>query len=195
MKKFSALFTLLFIPLIAILFVQCNEPVIEPSDQEMVLSLNKGGPGEESIGNNLSFPALVGDDFPITPISAPSFTVPYTGAYEELTAEEIDWLEANGPWYAQKVDGNVWQAQYTELSAAEEVSIVDWSDNIESFNPRVNTAFRLEVTLYKELLDPMTGYKMAVLAFPNSPSETQGTDTDTITTAIWLQWFQTRQNL
>ena len=79
MKKFSALFTLLFIPLIAILFVQCNEPVIEPSDQEMVLSLNKGGPGEESIGNNLSFPALVADDFPITPISAPLFSVDIYG--------------------------------------------------------------------------------------------------------------------
>ena len=80
------------------------------------------------------------------------------------------------------------------MSAAEEVSIVDWSDNIESFNPRANTSFRLEVTLYKELLNPMTAYKMGVLAFPNSPSETQGTDKDTYA-VLYLQWFQTRQNL
>ena len=176
-KKLFTLSAFLFIPIIALLFVQCSESTIDSNDQ--ALSLNKGGIGEVAIGNNLSFPARVADDFPIIPIAATTFDVPYTGAYEELTADEIALLEASGPWYAQKVDGNVWQAEYTELGAKEEVSFVDWSDNIESFNPRANTSFRLEVTLYKELVDPMTGYKMGVLAFPNSPSETQGTNTTT----------------
>ncbi len=177
MRKLFTLSAFVFISIVALLFIQCSESTIDPNDQ--ALSLNKGGIGEVAIGNNLSFPVLVADDFPIIPIAAATFYVPYTGAYEELSAEEIALLEANGPWYSQKVDGNVWQAQYTELSAQEEVSFVNWGDNIESFNPRVNTAYRLEVSLFKELLTPMFGYNMAVLAYPNSPDETQGTDSHT----------------
>ncbi|MCJ7554819.1 MAG: hypothetical protein MUO34_13165 [Ignavibacteriaceae bacterium] len=178
MKKFFALFTFLFIPLVAILFVQCNEPVIEPTDQDMVLSLNKGG-GVEVVLNHLSFPALLADGYTLTPIDETLWGVAYTGPYTGLTAEEIAWLAANGPWYAQKVDENVWQAQYTELTALEDVSFIDWGDNIESFSPKVGQPFRLEVTLYKELLTPMTAYTMALLANPSSPDEIQGTNTVT----------------
>jgi hypothetical protein len=56
------------------------------------------------------------------------------------------------------------------------VNHIDWGDNIESVNPKVNRPFRLEVTLYQDLTSTMTGYTMAVLANPSSPDEVQGTN-------------------
>ncbi len=41
MKKLFTLSVFLFIPLIAMLFVQCTEQFVDPNDQETVLSLNK----------------------------------------------------------------------------------------------------------------------------------------------------------
>ena len=92
MKKLLTLFVFLFIPLIAILFVQCNEPVIEPTDQDMVLSLNKGGEGggdhTSELPNNLSFPALLADGFTLDPVTE-SLTVPYADPYSGYTMAEI----------------------------------------------------------------------------------------------------------
>ena len=147
MKKFFALFILLFIPLIAILFVQCNEPVIEPNDQEMVLSLNKGDGGHtETVTNNLSFPALLADGVSLTPITE-SVTVPYAGDYEGLTAEEIAALVATGPWYAQKVEGNVWQGPYATYDGTP-VTFIDWGDAMESVDPKVRRPYRVEFGVY-----------------------------------------------
>ncbi len=134
-----------------------------------------GGGGETAVGNNLSFPAIAVDQFAIAPLAAPSLSVPYAGDYPGLAADEIAALLANGPWYAQQTTGNVWQAQYA-AQAAEDVSYVDWGDNIESVNPKVRAPFRLEVTLYKQLVAPMTAYTMAVLEYPSSADELQGTN-------------------
>ena len=66
------------------------------------------------------------------------------------------------------------------------MTYVDWGDNIESNNPKVGAPTRLEVTLYKDLaLHPsgpgptMTGYTMAVLEYPSSSTELQGTNMET----------------
>jgi hypothetical protein len=144
--------------------------------------------GEEAQGNNLSFPALAVDGYAINPIALSQWTVPYTGPYTGLTAEEIAALAASGPWYAQKTEGNTWQADYmTNQTVA--VTYVDWGDIIESNNPKVGRPFRVEVQLYKLLNewadfddDPddgngMTGYVMAMLANPSSPDEVQGNNT------------------
>ncbi|MCL4560126.1 MAG: hypothetical protein M1281_05885 [Chloroflexi bacterium] len=141
----------------------------------------KGGPpggGEPTAVNNLSFPAIAVDGFVITPLPAPSFTVPYAGDYPGLTAEEIALLVTNGPWYAQKTTGNTWQAQFTTM-VGEDVTYIDWGDNIESVYPKIRAPFRLEVTLYKQLATPMTSYTMAVLEYPSSSTELQGTNTTT----------------
>ncbi len=143
-------------------------------------ALGKGKPsGGETAVNNLSFPAIAVDGFPIATV-APSFTMPYTGTYPGLTADAIALLTASGPWYAQKTV-NKWQAEFVTQST-EAVTYVDWGDNIESNNPKVGAPTRLEVTLYKELaLHPsgptMTGYTMAVLEYPSSSTELQGTNT------------------
>jgi hypothetical protein len=144
----------------------------------------KGPPngGEEAQGNNLSFPALAVDGYMISPISPAQWTMPYTGPYTGLTAAEIALLDATGPWYAQKTEGNTWQADYL-VNQAVDVTYVDWGDIIESNNPKVGRPFRVEVQLYKllnpwEEFDPavngMTGYVMAMLANPSSPNEVQG---------------------
>lgn len=134
--------------------------------------------------NNLSFPAIAVDGFSITPLTAPSFTVPYTGDYPGLTAEEIAWLEANGPWYAQKATGNTWQAEF-KIQGNEDVTYIDWSDNMESIYPKVRRSFRLELVLFKELpetegiFETMTAYTMRALEYPSSSTELQGTNTTT----------------
>jgi len=135
----------------------------------------KGGGEDPSAINNLSFPAIAVDGFSITPLATPSFTVIYAGDYSGLTADEIAWLQANGPWYPQKTSGNAWQADFVN-QGAEDVTYIDWGDNIESVNPALRSTFRLEVTLYKQLSEPMTAYKMAVLENPSSPTELQGTN-------------------
>ena len=147
---------------------------------------NRPPSGEEAQGNNLSFPALAVDGYAISPIVDTQFTVPYHGEYPGLTAEQIAAL-GEGAWYPQKTEGNTWQADYlTEQQV--DVSYVDWGDNIEAVNPKIGRPFRLEIQLYKQLqewtdFDPasngMTGYLMALLEYPSSANEQQGTNTMT----------------
>lgn len=140
---------------------------------------NGGGAHTETATNNLSFPAIAVDGFTITPIGGPSFIAPYTGLYSGLSAAEIAYLVANGPWYEQKTQpDNVWQAEYA-VETAVAVTEIDWGDNIESINPTKGRPFRLEVVLFKGLVTPMTAYNMAVLEYPSSLNELQGTDTTT----------------
>jgi hypothetical protein len=134
--------------------------------------------------NNLSFPVIAVDGFVITPIAAPTLIDPYVGTYPGLTESEITALGSDS-WYPQKdPDGdeivNVWQADHA-FPAAEDVTWVDWGDNVESVSPTVRRPFRLEVVLFRDL-DPdasgasMTAYTMAVLEYPSSANELQGTN-------------------
>jgi len=141
---------------------------------------DKGGGGghTETAGNNLSFPVIAADGASPAAVTE-SLTVPYTGPYDGLTAEEIAALEATGPWYAQKTEGNVWAADFEVAAATETVVVygVDWGDNIESVSPTVGRPYRLETALFADCTAaPMSGYTMAMLANPSSPDEVQGTD-------------------
>lgn len=138
--------------------------------------LAKGKPSVETT-NNLSFPAIAVDGFAITDV-VESFTLEYTGEYPGLTVDEIAWLEANGPWYPQKTTVNKWNAQFA-IQSAENVTYIDWGDNVESVSPKLRAPFRLEMTLYKALETPMTAYTMAVLEYPSSSNELQGTNQTT----------------
>jgi hypothetical protein len=177
-----------FVLSLAFLLVQCTDPPVSPviGESEALFAGGNGNGGgggggghTETQGNNLSFPALLADGFAVTPITQTLFSVIYEGPYTGLTQEEIDWLAANGPWYAQKVEGNVWQADYTSVTAAD-VYFVDWGDAMESTDPKINRPYRLELALYADITSaPMTAYTMAELAFPSSSQETQGTNTTT----------------
>lgn len=164
-----------------VFFVQCSKDVSDPDMDNYSVKKGPGngggGGGEvESATNNLSFPVFAMDDFTITPLPEPSFTVPYIGPYIGLSAEELAALEGY-TWYAQKVTGNKWQAEFSRKSDPTEVTFVDWGDVLESVNPKIGRPTRIELTLYKDVSDdPMTGYTMAVLAYPSSKDETQGTN-------------------
>lgn len=158
-------------------FIKCSKDLNDPDFDIYAAPAGKGKPSVE-VTNNLSFPAIAVDGFTITPPISQSLTVQYTGDYPELTAEEIAALQASGPWYAQKTTGNVWQAE-VKNQGNEDVTYIDWGDNIESVYPKIRSPFRLEVTLYKALDDPMTAYTIEMLEYPSSSTELQVTNTTT----------------
>jgi len=188
--KTKQLFPGILICCLALFLFQCNKETLEiipnADSPDEVLAKNGGGGGggkgggghTETLTNNLSFPALCVDGYSISPIAEPTFLTEYLGPFTGVE-ENLEWIEANGPWYAQKVEGNVWQAQFEIVNTQVNVSFIDWGDAIESVDPKVGRPYRLELALYSNQFGPMTAYTMTELAFPSSPQETQGTNTDT----------------
>lgn len=177
-------FSLIFVFLLAIFLVNCADPPVSPLPTESLVLYgggngnNGGGNGgghTETQANNLSFPALLADGFALTPVTE-LLTVPYAGEYEGLTQAEIDALIATGPWYAQKVEGNVWQGPFETFTAGTPVAFIDWGDAMESVDPKIRRPYRVEFGVYVELATPMSAYTMALLAYPSSKDETQGTN-------------------
>ena len=200
---FKKMLTIPILCISMVFFVQCSKDL---SDQDTNnYSVKKGpggggsgggsgGGGEESATNNLSFPAFAMDAFAITPMPNPTFTVPYTGPYTGLSAEELAALEGY-TWYAQKVTGNKWQAAFSQMNAPSEVTFIDWGDVLESVNPKINRPTRIEVTLYKDIsAAPMAGYTMALLANPSSKNEVQGTNAE-IYQGIWATLVSAKPKL
>jgi hypothetical protein len=132
--------------------------------------------------NNLSFPAIAVDGYAIAPVT-PAFVDIYDGTYPGLDAAQLALVQGK-TMYAQKdPDGdgviNKWQADYLTQTTVD-VDVIDWGDNIESVDAFVRRPYRLEVVLFDNtLLDTMTGYNMALLEYPSSPDEVQGTDATT----------------
>jgi len=166
----------IFFFLIAFLLIQCDNPPVSPINIES--ELHKGGKGggghTETQSNNLSFPALLADGVTLSNIDE-SLTVPYDGNYEGLTAEEIAAL-GDQLWYAQKVEGNEWQAEFKPFTPNTSVTFIDWGDAMESVNPKLRRPYRVEFGIYVELAGSMEAYTMALLANPSSKDETQGTN-------------------
>ncbi len=179
-------FGLIFVFLLTIFMVNCSDPPVSPIPGESLVLFgggngnNGGGNGgghTETAVNNLSFPALLADGFALAPITE-SLTMPFTVDAINcvgLTAEEIADLLETGPWYAQKVEGNVWQGEYATYSGTP-VTFIDWGDAMESVNPKLRRPYRVEFGVYVELTTPMSAYTMSLLAYPSSPDETQGTN-------------------
>ncbi|MDX9729661.1 MAG: hypothetical protein RBT50_10400 [Bacteroidales bacterium] len=171
----------LVMPLLVIgmaFLVRCSDEILLSDKIDVIAQAGKGGGGGhvEPAGNNLSFPVFAMDGYAISTVQE-NLSVIYTGPYDGLDAEELALLEATGPWYAQKVAGNVWQAEFNNSHEPLEVTFIDWGDVIESVNPVVGRPFRLETAMYVDISeDPMNGYTMAMLAFPSSPNEAQGTN-------------------
>lgn len=145
-----------------------------------------GEEGEEPVaGNNLSFPVITADGFALAAISSSTFSEIYDGPYTNLSDEEKALLVGQD-WYAQKTEGNLWQAEFVQNPIGSDVAVygVDWGDNIEAVNPVIGRPFRVEITLYHHPVETMNGYTMQLLAFPSSPNEVQGTNGDTYESAF-----------
>lgn len=142
------------------------------------IGLAKGKPPVEST-NNLSFPVIWSEGVKLTLAGTmlnPIMTVPYDVTLDG-TITETDMLDCGGTLayaYAQKIVGNTWQAENAIASAPVVVNEIDWGDSLESVDMKVGRPIRVELTLYKLLITPMTGYSMAMLANPSSPDEVQG---------------------
>jgi len=135
-----------------------------------VVSLAKGGGHTEPVGNNLSFPVIWSEGtkltLPGTLLNA-SLTVPYAGDIIEPCP--IDYFA-----YAQKTEGNVWQAENIQAEEVVTIDEIDWGDSLESVDMKIGRPVRVELSLYKLLTEPMVGYKMNMIANPSSPDEVQG---------------------
>lgn len=140
--------------------------------------LSKGKPPVEST-NNLSFPVIWSEGVKMTLAGSmlnASLTAPYDYNKDGIITE-ADKLDCSGTLayaYAQKTVGNVWQAENADATSVVSVTQIDWGDSLESVDFRVGRPIRVELTLYKLLETPMTGYSMVMLANPSSPDEIQG---------------------
>lgn len=177
--------SIIFVLFLSFLLIQCSDPTVNPVNTELTCSKGPGGGhggggGEEppeTATNNLSFPALLADGFALIPITE-SLTDTFIVNADNcvgLTAEEIAALELSGPWFAQKVTGNVWQGEYADYTGTP-VTFIDWGDAMESVDPKMRRPYRVEFGVYVELATPMNAYTMALLAYPSSKDETQGTN-------------------
>lgn len=173
-----------------VFFIQCTDDPIDPVQESMYKAKggNGGGGGgghTETTANNLSFPAFLADGYSVAAITETLFTVPYDGDYPGVPEDEIAYLEANGPWYAQKTEGNVWQADYAYQTEAFDINWIDWGDAIEAVNPKLRRPYRLELSIFVDnLSESMTAYKMAELEYPSSKDELQGTNTNTYESTV-----------
>ncbi len=143
-------------------------------------ALAKGSGGKPTVEytNNLSFPVIAADGKTVAEVDE-VFTVPYL---VDGTAYTDPAYDPASPWYAQKVTGNTWNADFVNSLLGTDVVVhgVDWGDNISSVSPTIGRPYRLETGLYADVsAAPMTGYVMKVLANASSPDEVQGTNTAT----------------
>ena len=108
-----------------------------------------GKPGGESVGNNLSFPAIFFDPATQAALRGDNGTFTFTTPTDLNT----DYL-----YFAQGVAGNEWQAD-SSVSAGVPVTIdyVDIGDALESAPIKQGTNVRLELTLYQDLINLDSG--------------------------------------
>lgn len=107
-------------------------------------------------GNNLSFPVLR---------SEANYVLPLQGTMGETSVGTLDacseeTTDATANAAIQKDASNSWQAE-KRVSAGNQVTSLDWGDNIEVKDRQVGPPVRVETALYSDLADEtMTGYLM-----------------------------------
>lgn len=107
-------------------------------------------------GNNLSFPVLWSEDGYLVAPPGEQGVVSASGEISPCS----DTSGVEGEAAVQKDEGNSWQADNV-LQAGNFVTEVDWGDNLEAKDWRVDQMVRIETALYAALEgDTMTGYQM-----------------------------------
>ena len=153
-----------------------------------------GGEEEETAGNNLSFPVIWSEGSGLSLAGTPgeiTLSTPYNAVLYPFDTDGDGQPETNAYAFAQKTDGNVWQAGNVSVPAPSSegaapvyVTEVDWGDSLESVDMKVGRPVRVELSLYKALgttyegettlPDAMTAFPMTMLDNPSSPDEVQG---------------------
>lgn len=140
---------------------------------------NGGKPGGEGFGNNLSFPAVFFEQPTWLRVVEESGTPQPT----KFTFTTPTYLTGDvNPYFAQGVEGNVWQAGSFVSAADVVVDYVDIGDALETAPIKAGTNLRLELTLYESLDTPLTAFEMTVLGGAKGggkptvkgPTESQG---------------------
>lgn len=107
--------------------------------------------GEETAGNNLSFPVIWSDGYelPLRGIyGAPSLL----GAVTEVDGRIL---------YPQQDPDNLWQAESrVQMGGPLHVDWVDWGDNLEARSWPDRSKVRVETVLYQDLEQPMAAFDM-----------------------------------
>ncbi len=113
---------------------------------------------EETAGNNLAVPILWSEDGYTVPLRGAMGTPTLTGATAACSTV------AGATAALQQDEGNTWQADNI-LLAGNQVSSIDWGDNLESKDWRVGQMLRVETGLYSDVSSaPMTGYEMCYVS-------------------------------
>jgi len=141
---------------------------------------NGGGkPDGEGVGNNLSFPAVFFDAGTQSGLRGDTDSIHFT------TPTFLS-SDTGHAFFAQGVEGNDWQAgsvlSTATAAAPLVVDYVDIGDALEAAPIKTGTNIRLELTMYEELDDPLTGFAMTVLGGAKGggkpdkvgPTESQG---------------------
>lgn len=156
------------------------------------------GEGEETTGNNLSWPVVFADGIGLTgsPVATDPGVRPSTAETEAFA--EYSAIPPTNPTAAFFFSGNVpdgatgyylqgtastWRAQIVDGTGQPSYDAsVYWGDNISggSGNLGVDHPIRVEVALSTTDGVPLLGYSMPYIANPSSPEEVQGTDGTTL---------------
>lgn len=118
---------------------------------------------EEEAGNNLSFPVLWAEEDGRPTIPGVMGVEMFDG---EILEGTLDPDSTEKCWGAvQKDAGNSWQAESLPVEAGHAVTTIDWGDNLESKDWKVNGKVRVETGLYDNTLAaPMQRYQMCYIS-------------------------------
>lgn len=112
---------------------------------------------EESAGNNLAFPVLWSEADYLLPLRGTMLDTTVDGVLMDCSDETVGATQQGA---IQKDENNLWQAENI-VAPGNEISSLDWGDNIEVKDWNVGNPVRIETALYADRTsDPMTGYLM-----------------------------------
>lgn len=164
MKLFNVFLKPAILAVLMISFTGCEKEELNEEIFEVNASVKAKPPTAEKVGNNLSFPVIWSD----------GVTKALRGTYGEESFTGLYFTVDNSNYYVQNDPGNIWQAESFNPITAElgnitypiddlkdvSISSIDWGDNLEAKDWPFGAQIRVEVVLYKHLLNSMKAYTM-----------------------------------
>ncbi|MGY5851747.1 hypothetical protein [Salegentibacter sp. F14] len=202
MKLIDTILKSAMVALLMVFFTGCETD--ELNEQLFEANAQVKAPTVESAGNNLSFPVIWAEEgitkilrTPPTNLGEADYflsgewwfvwgedpidpTYPIYGCEpspsgdllcnDEKTVPGSDYFKA----WLQKDPLNFWEAYNGDASLPVYVDFIDWGDNLESIDWRINSKVRTELVLYENVIDQ--GFENGVLQYPMRHVSGWGTD-------------------